>query len=56
MDRRTEPTVVVAHGLSGQLVRGALCGFSRAELGQLSNRQGCVYVLENGQETVLSVD
>ena len=56
VDTLTEPTVVVAHGLSGQLLRGALCGLSRAELGQLSNRQGCVYVLENGQETVLSVD
>ena len=56
VDTLTEPTVVVAHGLSGQLLRGALCGLSRAELVQLSNRQGCVYVLENGQETVLSVD
>jgi len=49
----TQPTVIVAHGLSGQLLRGALCGLSRAELGQLSNRQGVVYVLENGTETVL---
>lgn len=49
----TEPTVIVAHGLSGQLLRGALCGLNRVELGQLSNRQGVVYVLENGVETVL---
>ena len=56
VDTLTEPTVIVAHGLSGQLLRGALCGLSRDELGQLSNRQGCVYVLENGAETVLSLD
>ena len=51
----TEPTVIVAHGLSGQLLRGALCGLTRAELGALSNRQGVVYVLENGTETVLEL-
>jgi broad specificity phosphatase PhoE len=52
----TQPTVIVAHGLSGQLLRGELCGLSRPELGQLTNRQGCVYVLENGVETVLELD
>jgi broad specificity phosphatase PhoE len=52
----TRPTVIVAHGLSGQLLRGELCGLNRSELGQLTNRQGCVYVLENGVETVLELD
>jgi broad specificity phosphatase PhoE len=52
----TRPTVIVAHGLSGQLLRGELCGLNRAELGKLTNRQGCVYVLENGVETVLELD
>jgi len=51
----TEPTVIVAHGLSGQLLRGELCGLSRADLGKLSNRQGVVYVLENGVETILEL-
>jgi probable phosphoglycerate mutase len=51
-----EPTVIVAHGLSGQLLRAELCGLSRAELGGLTNRQGCVYVLEDGIETVLELD
>ncbi len=51
----TEPTVIVAHGLSGQLLRGEVCGLSRAELGALSNRQGVVYVLEDGIETVLEL-
>lgn len=51
-----EPTVIVAHGLSGQLLRGELCGLDRSQMGQLTNRQGCVYVLENGVETVLELD
>ena len=49
-----EPSVVVAHGLLGQVLRGLLCGLDRAEMGALPNAQGCVYVLENGAETVLS--
>lgn len=51
-----EPTVIVAHGLSGQLLRGELCGLSRSELGKLTNRQGVVYVLEDGVETILELD
>ncbi|MBA97581.1 MAG: histidine phosphatase family protein [Sulfitobacter sp.] len=51
-----EPTVIVAHGLSGQLLRGELCGLTRSDLGKLTNRQGCVYVIEDGVETVLELD
>lgn len=47
------PSVVVAHGLLGQMMRGILCGLERKELSHLDNGQGCVYVLEGGQETVL---
>ncbi len=47
------PTVIVAHGLLGQVLRAQVCGLSLTRAGRLSNRQGCVYVLENGQETVL---
>lgn len=47
------PSVVVAHGLLGQVLRGLICGFDRAQMGALPNGQGCVYVLENGTETVL---
>lgn len=49
----TEPSVIVAHGLLGQVLRGTLCGIPRAGMGALPNGQGCVYVLENGAETVL---
>jgi broad specificity phosphatase PhoE len=48
----TEPTVIVAHGLLGQVLRAHLCGKDLAQAGHLSNQQGCVYVLEDGVETV----
>ena len=47
------PSVVVAHGLLGQVIRGLVRGLERREMGMLPNEQGCVYVLENGTETVL---
>ncbi len=49
----TGPSVIVSHGLLGQVLRGIICGLDLAEMGQLSNDQGCVYVLENGAERVL---
>lgn len=49
----TRPSVVIAHGLLGQLLRAEVCGMDPAAAGSLSNRQGCVYLLENGQEQVL---
>ncbi|AXI46957.1 histidine phosphatase family protein [Sulfitobacter sp. SK012] len=49
----TVPTVIVAHGLLGQVLRGHVCNVPAPEVGQLSNEQGCVYLLENGQETVV---
>lgn len=49
----TQPSVVVAHGLLGQVLRAEVCGLSIATAGAMSNQQGCVYVLENGQESVL---
>ena len=49
----TEPTVIVAHGLLGQVLRAEVCGLTLQQAGHLSNDQGCVYLLENGQETVL---
>ena len=43
----TQPSVVVAHGLLGQVLRGLVCGLDRDKMGALTNEQGCVYVLEN---------
>ena len=53
LDTLTAPSVIVAHGLLGQVLRGLICGLDRAEMGTLPNGQGCVYLLENGAETVL---
>ena len=47
------PSVIVAHGLLGQVLRGLLRGLPRSEMGHLPNEQGCVYGLENGREHVL---
>lgn len=53
LDDLTGPSVVVAHGLWGQVMRAVVRGLDMEQAGHLSNDQGCVYVLENGQETVL---
>lgn len=47
------PTVIVAHGLLGQVLRAHVKGLPPAAAGTQSNLQGCIYHLENGQETVL---
>ncbi|VAW00497.1 Phosphoglycerate mutase family 4 [hydrothermal vent metagenome] len=49
----TGPSVIVSHGLLGQVLRGIVRGLDLAQMGRLSNDQGCVYVLENGTERVL---
>ena len=46
-------TVIVSHGLLGKVLRGLVRGLARDEMDALSNKQGCVYVLENGRETCL---
>jgi probable phosphoglycerate mutase len=56
LDDLVEPTVVVAHGLLGQVLRAQVRGLDIGQAGHLSNDQGCVYVLENGVETVLTGD
>lgn len=53
LDELTKPSVIVAHGLLGQVLRAEVCGIDLAQAGHLSNDQGCVYLLENGVETVL---
>ncbi len=49
----TGPSVIVAHGLFGQVLRAEVCGLDMGAAGHLSNRQGCIYVLENGQESIM---
>lgn len=47
------PSVIVAHGLLGQVVRGLTCGLTRSDMAKLPNRQGCIYLLQDGRETLL---
>ncbi|MVO15957.1 histidine phosphatase family protein [Parasedimentitalea huanghaiensis] len=49
----TGPTVVVAHALLGQVMRGIVCSLGRTEMGKLSKDQGCIYLLKDGKEQVL---
>lgn len=49
----TGPTVIVSHGLLGQVLRAHLCNLPMDRAGALSNLQGVVYQIENGAEEVL---
>ncbi|WP_324754730.1 histidine phosphatase family protein [Roseovarius sp. Pro17] len=47
------PSIIVAHGLWGQVLRGLAKGLPQQNMGAQDNRQGCVYHLSNGSEDVL---
>ena len=49
----TRPTVIIAHGLLGQAMRGIVQGLDTTGMASLSNEQGCIYVLEDGREDLL---
>ena len=44
------PSIVVAHGLLGQVLRGLAKGLPPEAMGAQDNRQGCVYHLAGGRE------
>jgi len=54
LDSLTDPAVIIAHGLLGQVLRAHVCGIPLCDAGHLSNRQGVIYELERGAERVLS--
>ncbi|MEI4262359.1 histidine phosphatase family protein [Roseovarius sp. D0-M9] len=47
------PSIVVAHGLLGQVLRGLATGIPASQMGAQDNMQGCVYHLARGRETRL---
>ncbi len=49
----TAPSVIVGHGLWGQVMRGFVRGLTWEETTRLTNEQACIYVMENRTETVL---
>ncbi|WP_310794421.1 histidine phosphatase family protein [Roseovarius sp. SCSIO 43702] len=47
------PTVLIAHGILGKVLRGTVLGLERPRLAALENGQGCVYHLKDGVESRL---
>ena len=47
------PTVIVAHGIVGRLLRGLWLGLERGQLARLQGGQGCIFHLKEGREEVL---
>ena len=50
----TVPSVVFSHGVTIRFLRKIACGLSYEELTWLDNQQGCIYVIKDGQETLLA--
>jgi probable phosphoglycerate mutase len=49
----TEPTIAVAHGLSGKMLRGVYLGLDEAASLRLHERQDAVFLLDAGTEQEL---
>ena len=47
------PTVIVAHGIVGRVLRGLWLGLKRDQLAGLPGGQGCIFHLKHGREGVL---
>ena len=47
------PTVIVAHGIVGRVLRGLWLGLERGQLPGLQGGQGCIFHLKEGREEVL---
>jgi probable phosphoglycerate mutase len=48
------PSVVFSHGTTIAVLRGIARGLTFEQMVQLDHQQGCIYVIENGRETVIS--
>lgn len=46
------PTIAVAHGQIGKVIRGIVLGLDDHQIHQLSEPQGVVHVLKEGRETI----
>ncbi len=54
LDTLTGPSILVSHGILGKILRGQVCGLDVDATTALCNRQGVIYVLENGTEKILA--
>jgi len=50
----TQPAVIFSHGLTITFLRKIARDLSYEEFSQLRRQQGCIYVIEDGQETLLT--
>lgn len=48
------PSVIFSHGITITFLRKIACDLSYEAFTQLSNLQGCIYVIKDGQETLLT--
>ena len=53
-DDLTGPSIIVSHGLWGQMLRGMAQGMTSEQMAAQTNRQGCVYHLKAGEEVCLA--
>lgn len=49
------PTVIFTHGITSMVLRGLICGLSFDEIAQLPFTQGCIFALDEGKETILTL-
>ena len=54
LESLTGPSIIVSHGILGKVLRGHIRGLDIDGMTALCNRQGVVYVLENGSEEILA--
>ena len=53
LETLTQPTIIVTHGTTSSILRGAVMGLGIDDLLALPLEQGCVFHLADGQETIL---
>ena len=53
LEAARRPTVIVAHGIVGRVLRGLWLGLERSQLAGLPGGQGCIFHLKEGREEVL---
>ena len=53
LEAARRPTVIVAHGIVGRVLRGLWLGLERSQLAGLPGGQGCIFHLKEGHEEVL---
>ena len=56
LDDQTGPVVAITHGVTSLMLRGLAQGMTSDEMAELPRKQGCIYLVENGEETCLRED